>query len=155
MAGMYGVYHGSDGLRKIAERIHLLTVLSDKALKRLGIQQVNEVYFDTLEVEVKDSTESDKLKSLAERAEINLRYFDGNKIGVSFGEADTLDDIANLISVFSEYVGRDDEEHELSIHESELVMDYNREVKRTTPYLTHPVFEKYRTETELMRYKKA
>ena len=151
MAGMYGVYHGADGLKKIATRIHLLAKLLDNVLKGFGFKQNNEVFFDTLQVELNNAEDSDKLKSLAESSEINFRYYDTNKVGISIGEAITLDDIGAIVSVFAGFIGKDDD-HELSIPENDLVIEFPAGLTRTSSYLEHPVFNSYRNETELMRY---
>lgn len=152
MAGMYGIYHGAEGLKNIAGRIHLLAQLLEKALSGLGFKQNNKVYFDTLQIELNDIRDSEKLKKIAEESGINFRYYEENKVGISIGESITLEDIGNVVTVFAKLSGKDEEEHELILHESDIKLEYPNELKRTSSFLTHPVFNVCRTETEMMRY---
>src|SRR5690606_5816792 len=94
MAGMYAVYHGPKNLKKIAVRIHALARAVDEGLKSLGLQQVNEHYFDTLKVAVPDKK---AVVQEAEKREINLRYFDDNFIGISLDETTTVEDCKILL----------------------------------------------------------
>ena len=97
---MYGVYHGADGIKSIASNIHGKTKLLAQGLETLGYEQLNETYFDTLKV-VADAFLKVGLKELSEQAEINLRYFDEDFIGISLNEAVSLDDIIELLDVFA------------------------------------------------------
>ncbi|MBU1097127.1 MAG: aminomethyl-transferring glycine dehydrogenase [Bacteroidetes bacterium] len=147
MAGMYAVYHGQCGLRKIAERIHLLTKTTDLALKDMGLIQNNTVYFDTLELELDNKEEQKKLKKIAEAKEINLRYYDDSRVGISFGENILLEDVKELLEVFSQLTGK-----KLNEINGQLDINFPDEFSRKSTYMTHPVFNKYKTETDLMRY---
>src|ERR1051325_7230738 len=91
MAGMYAVYHGPAGLKKIALRIHGLARILEKGLADAGIKQLNKNYFDTLKVEAKD------VKAEAEKRQINLRYFADGTIGISLDETTTLADVNTIL----------------------------------------------------------
>ncbi|MDH5396867.1 MAG: glycine dehydrogenase (aminomethyl-transferring), partial [Cyclobacteriaceae bacterium] len=96
MSGMYAVYHGPKGLRRIAERVHGLTCLLSEALKKGGIQQVNDLYFDTLKVKVTDM-ETVRLKAVS--AQMNFRYFEDGHIGISLDETTRFEDVAAIQEV--------------------------------------------------------
>src|SRR5882762_7665288 len=150
MASMYAVYHGPDGLRRIAERVHTLAVLLAQAVTRLGYRVVHSSFFDTLCVEV-ESWVLPRLLDAARARRINLRVISPTRIGISLDEATTLGDLADLVTAFSlnevlpfmvEDLGA---KADPSIPES---------LHRTSSYLTHPVFHLYRSETEMLRYLK-
>ena len=104
MAGMYSVYHGPKILRQIAERIHALTVLLDHSLKKLGLVQKNKIYFDTLKIDMSDRKDNiNDLKNIAESHKINFRYFD-DAVGISINELSELNDIQEIVNVFSEFL---------------------------------------------------
>jgi len=148
MASMYAVYHGPEGLRRIAERVHTLAVLLAQAVTRLGYRVVHSSFFDTLCVEV-ESWVLPRLLDAARARRINLRVISPTRIGISLDEATTLGDLADLVTAFSlnevlpfmvEDLGA---KADPSIPES---------LHRTSSYLTHPVFHRYRSETEMLRY---
>src|SRR6185437_12590517 len=145
MASMYAVYHGPAGLRRIAERVHTLAVLLAQAVTRLGYRVVHSSFFDTLCVEV-ESWVLPRLLDAARARRINLRVISPTRIGISLDEATML---ADLVTAFSlnevlpfmvEDLGA---KADPSIPES---------LHRTSSYLTHPVFHRYRSETEMLRY---
>ncbi|HKB86139.1 MAG TPA: aminomethyl-transferring glycine dehydrogenase [Ignavibacteriaceae bacterium] len=155
MAAMYAVYHGPEGIRSIAERIHRLTALLDKSLIDLGYKQVNKNYFDTLKI-VFPETEKQKISAIREEAEklkINFRYISDNSIGISIGEPADLDDIIEIINVFAKAAGKEIEE--TSIKENDINTEFSDKFRRTSEYLTHPVFNTYHSETEMLRYMKS
>ncbi len=154
IASMYAVYHGPSGIKGIAERIHGFAKMLDSALKKLGLNQVNKNYFDTLQINIGMNAE-DKLKRIrtdAEALEINFRYIGNHSIGISINETTDLQNIYDIISVFSGVVGKTLSEKELGSIASEAETGMPEEFNRVTPYLTHPVFNSYNTETEMMRY---
>ena len=152
MAAMYAVYHGADGLKNIATRIHLLTqkLADDLAdLKDLGVEQMNAAYFDTLYFKYNDI---EKLKALAEKNEMNFYYGDG-VVGVSLDETTTLLDVSRIVHVFAQALG-------IQIRKINIEINYNahqipNHLLRTSPYLLHPVFHSHRSESEMMRYLKS
>ncbi len=103
MAAMYAVYHGPNGIKAIAERIHTLTAFLDASLKKLGYTQVNESYFDTLKISFSggDKKKVRDIREEAENQKINFRYFPDNSIGISIGEPADLDDILEIINIFA------------------------------------------------------
>ena len=147
MAGAYGVYHGPEGLMDIAESIHLRTATLNAALKGMNLEQSNVFFFDTLKVHLKVSDTS-TLRSLAEDAEINFRYFDSKTVGISLNETTTDSDIAEIIAVFAAA------EQAVEITMDDLQTAIPSSLSRSTAFMTNEVFHSYRSETEMMRYLK-
>ncbi|WP_043525892.1 aminomethyl-transferring glycine dehydrogenase [Litchfieldella xinjiangensis] len=151
IAGFYAVYHGAEGLRTIASRIHRLTTLLAEGLARKGVRLVHDSWFDTLRL---TGIDAGKVHGRAMTHEINLRYFDGGDIGVSLDETTTAADLAVLFDVL---IG---EEHDLSIaalDEAIIAQDISgipSDCLRESDFLTHPTFRRYRSETEMLRYLK-
>jgi glycine dehydrogenase len=148
MASMYAVYHGPEGLRRIAERVHTLTVLLANALTRLGYRVVHTSFFDTLCVEV-ESWALPRLIDAARARRINLRTISPTRIGVSLDEATTLGDLADLVAAFSLNEVLPFMVEDLGAKTETAIPPAQR---RTSAYLTHPVFHRYRSETEMLRY---
>jgi glycine dehydrogenase len=148
IAGAYSVYHGPEGIKSIAARIHGLTHLFVETLKKFNYTVLTEHYFDTVTVQ---TTLTRKIKEQAEKWGINLRYNKDETIGISFDEAKTFDDVIAILNVFAEVSGF---QGELVIDEDmELVISEN--IARTSSYLTHPVFNTHHTEHEMLRYLKS
>ncbi|MEH2447098.1 MAG: aminomethyl-transferring glycine dehydrogenase [Nostoc sp.] len=146
MASMYAVYHGPAGLKQIAENIHSLTVLLAQGLKRLGYNVVSESFFDTLRVELGTHNLEDILAA-SEQLQINLRIFDATAVGISLDETTTPEDLIDLWQIFA---GTDDLPFTLEELTSPSLPHLS--LSRTSTYLTHPVFNRYHSETELLRY---
>jgi glycine dehydrogenase len=146
MASMYAVYHGPAGLKQIAENIHSLTVLLAQGLKRLGYSVVSESFFDTLRVELGTHDLNDILTA-SEQLQINLRVFDATAVGISLDETTKPEDLIDLWQIFA---GTDDLPFTLEELTSASVPHFP--LSRTSSYLTHPVFNRYHSETELLRY---
>ena len=140
MAGMYAVYHGPEGLKYIANKVHNNTKKVAQKLKALGFAQKNTTYFDTLEVKV---ASAETIKNNAETKGINLNYIDNTTVSISLNEAFTENDIAPLISCFGKSQ-QDDGATSIEIITGDL--------KRQSAFLEHEVFNSYHSETELMRY---
>lgn len=154
MAGFYAVYHGAEGLKAIARRIHLLTNLLDQGLHYLEFTQLNSDYFDTLAVKLDNADDVAALRAKAEAKNINFRYDEGNVVGISFGETTTTNDVKEILDLFSAFRDKEFTDgifEELMENAEEVICD---ECKRQTPILEHPVFNEYRSEMELMRYMK-
>lgn len=148
MASFYAVYHGQEGLKNIAKRIHSIATCLNKALTRLGYIQHNELFFDTLRFSLPDHVSAQKLRTIALSKEVNLRYFDNGDVGFSIDETTELKDVNLLLSIFSIAA----EETIQEITEIPEGSSLNRDLRRRTSFLTHEIFEKYHTETEMMRY---
>ena len=106
MAGMYATYHGPEGIKSIAQRIHDLTGLTALGLKELGYTVSNKNYFDTLKIAVASAEEKEKIKKYSNAKEMNFRYFDDNFIGISLAEPFTLEDVFDLLTVFADAKGK-------------------------------------------------
>ncbi|MFY0683258.1 MAG: aminomethyl-transferring glycine dehydrogenase [Balneola sp.] len=149
MAGMYGVYHGPKGLKKIASKIHGLTKLAKLGLEAMGIVVETEVFFDTITVKASE----DKVRKIAEEQEINFRYFGDGRIGISFDEAKELEDVREVLSIFAEAEGRTSN-FDVKAHSEKTEVKLPEAFTRSSDYLDHPVFNLYHTEHEMLRYMK-
>ena len=154
MAGMYVVYHGPEGLKRIANRIRSLAYVLKSGLSNLGYPICNTNYFDTLKIDT--STISDnflsEIKKLAERNKINFRYTNDQCICISIDETTGLKDIENIYSIFSSVIKKDRVNIEIEILNIENIPDYAENLKRATGFLSHSVFNRYHSETKLLRY---
>jgi glycine dehydrogenase len=142
MASMYAVYHGPEGLKKIAQRTRLLTGLLADGLKQLGLKVNAEPVFDTLTVSGIDAV---KVHAVAVATKINLRPVDASSVGVSLDETTTTEDVEQLVSLFGGSL-------DLSSDLCPLSSEYSAPFARSIPYLTASVFNKYHTEHEMLRY---
>jgi glycine dehydrogenase len=142
IAGMYAVYHGPQGIRRIAEGVHRLTVTLATGLEQLGYTVVHARYFDTLRVELGEVA-LETIQAQAEAQRINLRIFDAQTIGISLDETTAQADLQDLLTVFA--LGK-------PIALPQASAENTLGALRTSPYLTHPVFNQYHSETELLRY---
>lgn len=145
MAGMYAVYHGPKGLQHIANKVHASAVTLEEALNKLGLNQINTEYFDTIQIK----TDASKIKYLAEAKEINFYYPDANTVSISVNETTTIKDLNKILSVFAEAV-KEDFVKITALNTTKVAM--SKEVLRTDSYLQQPVFNSYHSETEMMRY---
>jgi glycine dehydrogenase len=139
MAGMYAVYHGPEGLKKIAGRIHGLTQLLESGLKAAGIKQLNANYFDTLKV----VADAKKIKAAAENQEVNFRYFADGTIGISIDETSSLQEVNSILKIFGAQVVASSKEG---------TINWPSSLVRTSAVLTHPVFNTHHSEHEMLRY---
>ncbi len=145
MAGMYAVYHGPEGLKKIAGKVHGLTKMLAGELAEIGLKQVNENYFDTLKVAVEDKN---AIEREAVNHEINFRYFPDNHIGISLDETTTADDVYKIILVLASATkktapGRSG---------AAVKITWPAGLERTSAFLTHPIFNSHHSEHEMLRY---
>ena len=154
MAGMYGVYHGAEGIREIAEGIHGKAVYLNEMLQAYGYEQENAEFFDTLKIRVTgDGLRVTELKAKAEEMGINLYYDPQGWIGLSVDETVTIDDMNDLIELFAEASGNMPcYEESDEAFEGLWAIDESR--VREVDYMQAEVFRLYHTETELMRYLK-
>ena len=145
MAGMYATYHGAEGLKYIAYKIHSLTNILNNEVKKLGLKQENTAFFDTLKIKV---TAANTIKKLAEASEINFLYLDHTTIGISLNETTTIADVDQIVSILAE---AEHAEHAACANYTEI-SSIPENVQRNTEFMTHEVFENYHSETEMMRY---
>lgn len=147
MAGFYAVWHGPEGIRNIALRIHSIAALLEKRITALGYKQMNSSYFDTLRFALPDHLSSQQVRTIALNKEVNLLYFKNGDVGMSIDETTDLAAINVLLSIFAIAVGK---ETEAVTEIPETAVD--KAFARQSSYLTHEVFNRYHTETEMMRY---
>jgi len=137
MAGMYAVYHGQKGIKQIAEKIHNNTNLLASSLKNKGYKILHEEFFDTIRISLENFS-LDKIKERAEDLRINLRYYQNEDVGVSIDETCSDDDINDILSIFDADMNDN--------------LKFKLRSKRKSEFLTHSIFNKYHSETEMMRY---
>ncbi|HHM21344.1 MAG TPA: glycine dehydrogenase (aminomethyl-transferring), partial [Bacteroidetes bacterium] len=146
MAGMYAAWHGPDGIKAIAKRVHGYTRILDKNLRALGFHVVNDHYFDTLCIET-DEPVIDKIHHLANANQLNFYYSEG-QVQISLDETTEEEDIDLIVSLFAQVSGK---QHQVDFTEVEALA-IPPALVRQSDYLTHPVFNTYHTETKMMRY---
>ncbi|MFY0651383.1 MAG: aminomethyl-transferring glycine dehydrogenase [Cyclobacteriaceae bacterium] len=154
MAGMYGVYHGPKGLRQIGSRIHGLANLAAREIEKLGFEQLNELYFDTIRIKLGSADEKIKVRTIAEKHRINFRYFDDEHVSISFDEIHEVDDVLAVLAVFEELSGQEIDKKEIIASAKSYSISIPENLARTSEYLTHPVFQNYHSEHEMLRYLK-
>ncbi|MDD4921412.1 MAG: aminomethyl-transferring glycine dehydrogenase [Bacteroidales bacterium] len=150
MAGFYAAYHGYEGLREIAKRIHGIASYLTDAFSIYGYKQINDNFFDTLKIVLPKEVKVSEIKKLALEYEVNFRYFETGEIGISIDETTDYEDVDVLLDIFASaadnqasFTGNEDFTAILSLDESLL---------RTDQFLQQDVFKKYHSETEMMRY---
>jgi len=144
MAGMYAVYHGPNGLRFIANNVHATAVTIETELTKLGFEQVNDAYFDTILVKA----DAAKVKEIAEKNGYNFFYADANHISISVNETTSLKDINNVVAIFAEVAGKSF----ATVTELSGLAVVPVSLERTSTFLEHDVFNTYQSESQLMRY---
>ena len=147
MASMYAVYHGPNEIRRIAQRIHRLTVILANGLRDLGHTVPTKYFFDTITVTTGNATEF--VLAAARSEKINLRHVDVNTIGISLDEKATPRDVKKLFNIFTHDRG---DQVSIDTIDAKAKSCLPKALVRTSQYLTHPVFNKHHSETNLMRY---
>ena len=148
MSGFYAVYHGPEGIREIAEQVHAVAVWVAEQLVRLGYKLRHDTFFDTLRIQLPDNVTLQEVRTIALGKEINLRYFDNGDVGISVDETTTSADAKRLVSLFA--VAAEEPTHDAGPIPATAPLP--ELFQRKSAYLTHEVFNKYHTETEMMRY---
>ena len=148
MAGFYAVYHGPEGIKNIATRIHASARFLSDRFKSIGLEQTNQYYFDTVRVEA-NATLRRKVKSAALRQKMNF-HFDTNGIQINVDETTTIEDLGNIVSIFEKASGKTSGLN----GKMSKSLALPKALKRDTEYMTHPVFNSHHTESKMMRYLK-
>jgi glycine dehydrogenase len=150
MASMYAVYHGPKGLKRIAERTHRLAAVFNEGLKRMAFFSTEKNFFDTVVIALgQDSTT--KVLSKARELHFNLRQIDTSTVGVTFDETSTREDVEKLWQIFS-VAASTPIKADFATVANETHGAIQNDLKRTSDFLTHPVFNSYHSETEMLRY---
>lgn len=145
MAGLYAVYHGPSGLRRIARNIHTAAVLVAKGCTALGFTQEHATYFDTVVIRVPDA---EALHAAACEAGVNFRRIDATRVGVAVDETTGEDEVHRILAIFAAVAGKPAPRPEITDEDLALPASF----ARTSDFLTHPVFNQNRAETEFLRY---
>jgi glycine dehydrogenase len=147
MAGMYGVYHGPEGIKEIGNKVHNHATSLSEALSKIGFENLNESFFDTIRVKAK----KEDIISIAEQNEINFYYPDKDTVSISINETTNLDDLNDIFQVFKTYNKSDSTENITLSKLNNIPKKYSRE----SSFMQDEVFKKYHSETKLMRYIKS
>lgn len=144
MAGMYAVFHGPKGLKYIANKVHASAVTLADALNKLGVYQTNSAFFDTISVKA----DAAKVKTIAEKHEVNFFYPDTATISISLNETTSLNDLNQIIAIFAEATGKE----AFAISALSSQNNFPASLERTSTFLQHEVFNNHHSESQLMRY---
>ncbi len=152
MAGMYAVYHGPQGLKLIAERIHGLTVLLADSLKELGYEQLNKSFFDTVKFDLGEL--AGPLHGEAVNNEMNLHY-KGSVVTISLDETTSVEDVKTIVRFFAKVKGKTLNDVNIDELKGNIKTVVPAELQRTSTYLTHKLFNSHHSEHEMLRYIKS
>ena len=144
MAGMYAVYHGPKGLRYIANKVHASAVTLTNTLEKLGFEQTNTAFFDTIVIKA----DAQKVKEIALQNEVNFYYIDENTVSISLNETTSIADLNKIVGIFASAKGT----QATTIESLSQTNHFPESVERTSTFLEHDVFTKHHSETALMRY---
>lgn len=154
MSGMYGVYHGPEGIRQIARRINILAgVLATEVLK-YGYQQLNTTYFDTVRIQIPETVRMADFRKLATENEVNFRYISERVIGISIDETTNLQDVNTLVNIFASAAKKQFADYVCIPEECCRIKTIPESFKRTSAFLQDKVFNSYHSETGMMRFLK-
>ena len=151
MAGFYAVYHGPEGIRNIAERIHFIAGFLAEKITALGYRQLNGGFFDTLRIELPRHVKREDIEWLSVDLEMNFRYFENGEVGISIDETTNLDDVNWIVEVFARAANMPMEK----ITAITPVWSVGEAFRRKSAYMQQEVFNRYRSETEMLRYIKS
>jgi len=155
VAAMYGVYHGPEGLKAIAERVHRMARTLAAELPALGYRQRNAAYFDTLRFEVPSTKQVERIRQAALMRRINFRYLDTTHVGLSMDETVTEADLQDIVDVFAEAAGQSRRVATLAPAEPSEPNGIPAALRRTSAFMTHPVFNTHHSELQMMRFVRA
>ncbi len=150
MAGMYTVYHGEEGIKQIALRIHSIANYLNEMLPVYGYTQINEQFFDTLKIALPEEISIAAFRAIALDYGVNFCYFESGEVGLSIDETTDIESLNTLIQIFAEAAGN------VPVYATEdqinLYISFDESLERKSDFLTQEIFNLYRTETEMMRY---
>lgn len=151
MAAMYAVYHGPDGLKRIANKVHGFTKVFKFTVESFGFKSLHSIFFDTITLDVSDVVkDAEVIHRASEDAGINLRRIDNKHVGVTFDESITPHNLVALLNVFARVGGNEPVTLETLSEPSSTVIP--EALTRTSEILPHPVFNRHHSETEMLRY---
>ena len=148
MAGFFGVYHGPEGIKMIAERIHNIAAFLTQEIEKLGYKQLNDIFFDTIRFSLPKHVKREDIEWLSHELEMNFRYFENGEVGISIDETTNREDMTWILEVFAKAANK----------KWQTILEYptrNKIAKkfaRQSDFMTQEVFNKYRSETEMVRY---
>ena len=148
MAGFFGVYHGPEGIKMIAERIHNIAAFLAQEVEKLGYKQLNENFFDTIRFKLPKHVKREDIEWLSHELEMNFRYFENGDVGISIDETTNRQDMTWILEVFAKAANK----------KWQTVLEYpyghqiDKRIVRKTDFMKQKVFNKYRSETEMVRY---
>ena len=148
MAGFFGVYHGPEGIKTIATRIHSIAAFLSAEIEKLGYKQLNKNYFDTIRIELPKHVKREDIEWLSLELEMNFRYFENGEVGISIDETTNTEDMGWILEVFAKAANK----------QYQVVQEYpsdaaiSPEFARTSEFMQQEVFNSYRSETEMVRY---
>ena len=154
MAGFYGIYHGPEGLKAIARDINILAGIIDDEIGQYGYKQLNNYFFDTLKIQLPENVKMEAIKKLAMESEINFRYFDDNHLGISIDETTSLEDVNLIMHILASAKNDRFEEYDCIPKRCEELVTLPEDQHRSSGFMQQEVFNRYHSETELMRYMK-
>lgn len=152
VAAAYAIYHGAEGLKNIALRVHGLTKLLAESLKKYGVTVHNRHFFDTLKISFINVAKRSKVRSLAADRQMNFRIYDDYSLGISLDETTTLEDVKLIVETIAQAHGKSLDFD--FYHLAENITLESSTLLRKSPFLTHPVFNSYHSEHEMLRYLK-
>ncbi len=150
MAGMYTVYHGAEGIKRTALRIHSIANYINEMLMVYGYGQTNHQFFDTLKITLPEGITSDTFRKIALQHQVNFYYYNSGEIGLSVDETTDIDALNILMDIFAEAAGN--QPAYASEDDINLFIAFDESLERQSAYLTQEIFNLYRSETEMMRY---
>ena len=165
MSGFYAVYHGQEGIKNIAQNIHTMTGVLSMEAEKYGYKTLNKTFFDTLMIELPSDVSIDEFRKIALSFEINFRYFDDKKIGISLNETTAKSDVDDILKIFAQAAKKEFTERHCEGESPKQSMDcfttfamtensrgIPENLKRQSPFLAHKIFNSYHDETSMMRY---
>lgn len=148
MAGFFGVYHGPEGIKMIAERIHNIAAFLAQEVEKLGYKQLNDNFFDTIRFKLPKHVKREDIEWLSHELEMNFRYFENGDVGISIDETTNREDMTWILEVFAKAANKKWQ----TIHEYPLGHKIASKFARQSEFMTQKVFNWYRSETEMVRY---